>query len=445
MTMAQETTHEVKTQELRLAHHNLCTQFGWSFKNDNRFTHARHGTKISTDDKSFLFKLDQQGIKTNVRTDWYLKIHPNGILGHKNHVKGDFIVSLALARLPAINQFTRIKAVTAYYSIQIPQLGLRHDRTNVFNKDFLAWKWLPHLLKLGDLTKQSSDCSIKTLSSSGDDLTFDIKVSVTITSMTIEQIPRGNYNVIGGHVDEDEIENENENNTNNDINIKKRRKSSRKLKRYDYNINGGGPNRLLLQRIESLELTVSQMMNIIGNMNIKLDKLCDINCDRSYSNRNGNNNTSTNTRGDSIIDKKNITGKDDGDNKEEEDMRAASEVLESNNDNKNGTILESDEENESSSELKEWILSIFDSDNNNNSNDEIGSEYVKLIVDKEGFDKIDDFVELDESELKEIGIDKKGHRLKFLKKMRQYHENEDLFNASQPKDTEGNIVKSTDK
>ena len=64
-------------------------------------------------------------------------------------------------------------------------------------------------------------------------------------------------------------------------------------------------------------------------------------------------------------------------------------------------------------EFKEWILGVFKGNSNT------AEEYIGLIVNKEGFDSLDEFVKLSETDLKEIGIDKKGHRLKFMTKMKQ--------------------------
>ena len=67
------------------------------------------------------------------------------------------------------------------------------------------------------------------------------------------------------------------------------------------------------------------------------------------------------------------------------------------------------------SQLEGFILDIF-------SNDEtIGQEYVKLIIENEGFDDIDVFCKLKENDLKEIGINKKGHRMKILGGIEKYH------------------------
>ena len=87
-------------------------------------------------------------------------------------------------------------------------------------------------------------------------------------------------------------------------------------------------------------------------------------------------------------------------------------------------------------QFENWILSVF----KNNGSNNIGKEYVELIVDKEGFDNLSEFVQLTENDLKEIGIDKKGHRLKFLNKMKQYNQSsysQNQNDVSQIIDTEG--------
>ena len=66
-------------------------------------------------------------------------------------------------------------------------------------------------------------------------------------------------------------------------------------------------------------------------------------------------------------------------------------------------------------ELEEWILNIF------NGNEKIGKEYVEMIIENEGFDDIDVFCNLNENDLKEIGINKKGHRMKLMQKIREYN------------------------
>ena len=65
-------------------------------------------------------------------------------------------------------------------------------------------------------------------------------------------------------------------------------------------------------------------------------------------------------------------------------------------------------------ELEEWILNIF------SGNEEFGKKYVKIIIENEGFDDIDVFCNLNANDLKEMGIDKKGHRMKIMQKIREY-------------------------
>ena len=66
--------------------------------------------------------------------------------------------------------------------------------------------------------------------------------------------------------------------------------------------------------------------------------------------------------------------------------------------------------------MKKWILNIFD------GNEEKGQEYVKMIVDEEGFDNIDVFCSMRDDDLKEIGIDKKGDRMKILHQIKRYNQ-----------------------
>ena len=101
----------------------------------------------------------------------------------------------------------------------------------------------------------------------------------------------------------------------------------------------------------------------------------------------------------------------------------------SNEDSKQDEINDKYNNNTQLREFENWILTVF------GNNGQIGKEYVELIVNKEGFDNLQEFIQLTENDLKEIGIDKKGHRLKFMTKMKQYRENEK--NASQLVDTEG--------
>ena len=65
--------------------------------------------------------------------------------------------------------------------------------------------------------------------------------------------------------------------------------------------------------------------------------------------------------------------------------------------------------------LEQWILNIF------GGNEEAGKEYVKMIIENEGFDDIDVFCNLNENDLKEIGINKKGHRMKFIQTIKEYN------------------------
>ena len=70
-------------------------------------------------------------------------------------------------------------------------------------------------------------------------------------------------------------------------------------------------------------------------------------------------------------------------------------------------------ENNKCEKLKQWIINLF--------NEKIGQEYVKIIIDDQGFDDIDVFCELTENGLKEIGINKKGHRMKIMQKIKEYN------------------------
>ena len=70
--------------------------------------------------------------------------------------------------------------------------------------------------------------------------------------------------------------------------------------------------------------------------------------------------------------------------------------------------------NNSENKLEQWILNMF------NGNEEIGKEYIKIIINNQGFDDIDVFCDLNENDLKEIGINKKGHRMKILQKIKEY-------------------------
>ena len=81
--------------------------------------------------------------------------------------------------------------------------------------------------------------------------------------------------------------------------------------------------------------------------------------------------------------------------------------------NNNNPIFNS---NNNQNKLEQWILNIFI-----NGNEAIGKEYVKMIIENEGFDDIDVFCNLNEMDLKEIGINKKGHRMKLMQKIREYN------------------------
>ena len=89
-----------------------------------------------------------------------------------------------------------------------------------------------------------------------------------------------------------------------------------------------------------------------------------------------------------------------------------------NNNNINNEEKESGKEdltkNKYLTSFEQWILSIF------GNKTEIGQQYIDIIVKKEGFDDIETFSTLKEKDLIEIGIDKKGHRVKFIRKMQQY-------------------------
>ena len=65
--------------------------------------------------------------------------------------------------------------------------------------------------------------------------------------------------------------------------------------------------------------------------------------------------------------------------------------------------------------LEGWILNMF------NGHEDIGKEYVRIIMDDEGFDDIDVFCNLNENDLKEMGINKKGHRMKIIQKIKEYN------------------------
>ena len=99
-------------------------------------------------------------------------------------------------------------------------------------------------------------------------------------------------------------------------------------------------------------------------------------------------------------------------------------------DSKENELATAPEEDNKTNELKEWIISVF------NNNSELGAHYVNIIVTKEGFEDIETFVKLSENDMKEIGIDKKGHRIKFMAKINEYNQ-KNAVAMSQMFDTEG--------
>ena len=67
-------------------------------------------------------------------------------------------------------------------------------------------------------------------------------------------------------------------------------------------------------------------------------------------------------------------------------------------------------------QLSQWILNMFE------NNKKMGKEYVKIITNykEKHFNDIDAFCNVNENDLKEMGINKKGHRMKFLRNIRKY-------------------------
>ena len=82
--------------------------------------------------------------------------------------------------------------------------------------------------------------------------------------------------------------------------------------------------------------------------------------------------------------------------------------------------------NATKSKLEAFILDIF------NNDIESGKEYVKIVISNEGFDEIDVFCNLNENDLKDIGINKKRHRMKIMKKIQQYNQ----FNQKKKQESE---------
>lgn len=386
----------VKIEDLLLSHQNLSTTFVWSFTNDNRFIHAKFGTIICTANKSFAFKLDQNRINAKVSTDWYLQVCPNG--RSNKHPKGDFDVALALTKIPGITDCICIKSMTVYRRFEIPQIGLRNDSTNIYKaRTGLGWYWKSHILKLSDLIKYPS-----VRNGYGNGLTFDIKVSITITNVKIERrvhAPSGTLSSSSSvTLASKRVKNENEN-CKQDMDKQKLEKKQNQV-----------TNEILLNKLTTMEFVMNKMMTKmemmskeIANMNVKLAQLesvCGgVNSKDVYDERKNN-----------VAAAYELAGRCDSN-------------ISNNSDGNNVTI----------NKFRQWILSVFD------NNDQIGNEYIELIVNKQGFDDMKDFIELSELDLKEIGINKKGHRLKLIKGMRQYHDEHNFAHAhkSQLTDTEG--------
>ena len=69
-----------------------------------------------------------------------------------------------------------------------------------------------------------------------------------------------------------------------------------------------------------------------------------------------------------------------------------------------------------------WLKEELDDDNNAVFQflDKLGlAKYAKIIID-EGFDDLDTFKEIEDYQLKELGVKKMGHRMKILKSIKNY-------------------------
>ena len=289
-------------------------------------------------------------MQATIQTDWCLYIYPNGI--NNQNPEGDFIIGIRLLKLPGISDTIRVKSMTVLRRYQIPQIGLSVMNTDTFCAQ-RSWMWPQGSLKASQIATLRNDLN---------QVTFDVKVSISITSVEIERR-------LGLVMNNDN---------------------------YNGKLANEASNEMLLKKLTQMESTMNEMMkqlkalnNMVANINSKDDR------------------------------KENISFSDAVDDVEDNNINLAL------------------------NEFKKWILSVFDTttnNDNNSNNNKIGNQYVELIVNKEGFDNLDDFVQLNDDDLKEIGINKKGHRLKFLRKIQNCRQNKDMCNVSQESDTEGHTA-----
>ena len=100
--------------------------------------------------------------------------------------------------------------------------------------------------------------------------------------------------------------------------------------------------------------------------------------------------------------------------------RVASSAIH-NNGNNNDENKNDNNNNDNSNEVERVIKSLF------KNNNELCNDYIELIIKNEGFDDLSTFCQLNDNDLKEIGINKKGHRMKFLNYFQSYKENQLLI------------------
>ena len=95
-------------------------------------------------------------------------------------------------------------------------------------------------------------------------------------------------------------------------------------------------------------------------------------------------------------------------------MIKISETNKKQNNSKESKNINYNNNEEDKQELKKFILSIFGND------EATGHRYVEKIIDDEGFDNIKVFCSLTSNDLKEIGVEKMGHRKKIMQQIQEY-------------------------
>ena len=431
--MAQDPWDSLPVQETFFYNRDVSCAIHYPVKSESsllNFVDAEYKTELVSKDYQLTFELDGELIDTK----WYLKIYPNGY--NESNPHGDCIVGLVLIKLP-VNDLIRVESITVYRQYYISQIGFANRGETTYSSDYAVRLWPAGTLK------NSKFLQYDVLHSGG----FEITVTFTIESIKYKKKPAM---IKINNIISQATKSTTSNNNNSNNNKKKSMNTKDNINTNDKKIGGinigngstmsDDTNTSEEKEKETKTKTGSNINEIISIQdNIKGNIKGNIN-----GNYNGNCSCNCNCHSSDMISKKDMQRYNDNIMKrcdmlsatmieilnkmdklandvekiqienEIYDIKLPVDKSKSFDEKTNGNDHDSMAAQASMTTFGKWILNVFDNDS------KIGYNYINMIIVDQGIDDIEMFSKLTDKELKQIGIHKKGHRMKFLTSMRAH-------------------------